>query len=81
MNVKVKLFAAAREAAGHDTIVVQLGDMPTVAELRNAVAQQYPQLRDLVSHSMFAIDTEYSGDEQQIPMGATVVCIPPVSGG
>jgi len=81
VNVKVQLFAAAREAAGQDTIAVKLGDAPTIAELRSAVAKQYPQLRDVVSHSMFAIDTEYSSDDREIPMGATVVCIPPVSGG
>ena len=81
MNVKVKLFAAAREAAGQETIAVQLDDAPTVAKLRSAVAKQYPQLSDIVSHSMFAIDTEYSGDDKEIPIGATIVCIPPVSGG
>jgi molybdopterin synthase catalytic subunit/molybdopterin synthase sulfur carrier subunit len=81
VNVKVKLFAGAREAAGQDTIAVQLGDAPTVAELRSALGKQYPQLRDVVTHSMFAIDTEYSGDDRKIPIDATVVCIPPVSGG
>jgi molybdopterin converting factor small subunit len=81
VNIRVKLFAAAREAAGKETIAVQLDDAPTVAELRSALMKQYPQLRDIVSHSMFAIDTEYSCDDREIPIGATVVCIPPVSGG
>ena len=81
MNVNVKLYAAAREAVGQDTITVQLGDAPTIGELRSAVMKQYPKLRDVVSHSMFAIDTDYSSDDREIPVGATVVCIPPVSGG
>jgi molybdopterin converting factor small subunit len=79
--VKVKLFAAAREAAGKESIAVQLADAPTIADLRSALTKQFPQLRDVVSHSMFAIDTEYCGDDQVIPIGAAVVCIPPVSGG
>ncbi len=81
MNVNVKLYAAAREAAGQDTITVQLGDTPTIGDLRSAVMKQYPKLRDVVSHSMFAIDADYRSDDREIPVGATVVCIPPVSGG
>jgi molybdopterin synthase catalytic subunit/molybdopterin synthase sulfur carrier subunit len=81
VNVNVKLFAAAREAAGKDTVAVQLDDTPTLAQLRGALAKQYPQLAGVLACSMFAIDTEYRSDDSEIPAGATVVCIPPVSGG
>ena len=82
MNINVKLFAAARDALGSDSVSICL-DMatPTVADLRNALTNRHPQMANIVAHSMFAINEEYTSDETQIPATATVVCIPPVSGG
>lgn len=82
MNITVKLFAAARDALGADTVDIPLDvATPTVADLRKALSQNHPQLANIVAHSMFAIDEEYTTDESRIPETATVVCIPPVSGG
>ncbi len=81
MNVTVKLFAAARDTAGKETVAVELDGKPTVAQLRGALAKQFPELANVLAHSMFAIETEFSSDDREIPAGATVACIPPVSGG
>ena len=82
MNVTVKLFAAARDVLGRETVDVSVdATRPTIGRLREALSQDHPELAAIVNHSMFAIDEEYRVEEAEIPAGATVVCIPPVSGG
>ncbi len=81
MNVRVKLFAGARQLAGRDTLVVSLPVEATVAELRTAMAQCVPELKALLPQLMFAVDQEYADDDALISEGAEVACIPPVSGG
>ena len=81
MNVRVRLFAAARQAVGRDAVEMDLPPGATIADLRGRLAEEFPQLSALVPHVLFAIDAEYAGDSTSIPAGAEVACIPPVSGG
>ena len=81
MNVRVRLFAAARQAAGCETVELDLPQGATIGELRRRLAGQLPQMSGLLGQVMFAIDTEYARDSDEIRPGADVACIPPVSGG
>jgi molybdopterin converting factor subunit 1 len=81
MKVNVKLFAAARQMAGSESICLELPDRSTVGSLREALGEQLPDLRALLRHAMFAVNAEYVSSEAQIPPDAEVACIPPVSGG
>ena len=81
MNVRVRLFAAARQAAGCETVEMELPRGSTVGQLRRRLAGEIPQLSGLVGQAMFAIDAEYARDSDEIPPDADVACIPPVSGG
>jgi len=81
MNVHLKLFAAARDLAGRETIELSLPAGATVAGLRRELASRVPELAALVPHVMFAINQEYAADATTIPADAEVACIPPVSGG
>ena len=81
VNVQVRLFAAARQAAGQESVTVQLPDEATVGDLRGQLESQFPQLSVLLRQAMFAIDAEYSADAKKIPPHSEVACIPPVSGG
>lgn len=81
MNVQVRLFAAARQAAGRDSIRLELPEGATVAELRRRMETDLPELAALLGHAAFAIDAEYSADAKKIPPNAEIACIPPVSGG
>lgn len=82
MNITVRLFAAARDAVGRDTVEVSIdATPPTIGRLRETLSKDHPELAEIVTHSMFAIDEEYRSDEAEIPADGTVVCIPPVSGG
>lgn len=81
MNVQLKLFAAARQLVDQNVVELSLRDGATVADLRQALATECPQLADFVKHVVFAVNSEYADDGTEIPAGAEVACIPPVSGG
>jgi len=81
MNVRVRLFAAARQAAGRDRIELELSEKATVGQLRQRLAEKFPALSSLIERAMFAVDSEYAADGHEIPADADVACIPPVSGG
>jgi len=81
VNVRVRMFAALKQALGSDRVEVALPDGATIGELRRGLAEQFPPLAKSTSLVMFAIDTQYADDDAPIPPGADVACIPPVSGG
>jgi molybdopterin converting factor subunit 1 len=81
VKIQVKLFAAARQNAGRDTVEVELPEAGTVADLRAAIATQFPALDATARHCLFAINNQYVENDAGIPYGSEVACIPPVSGG
>lgn len=81
MKLRVKLFAAAKQLAGSDSVLVEVAEPTTVAALRTAMVQQFPALADLLRHALFAVNTEYVGSQTVLEPNAEVACIPPVSGG
>ncbi len=81
MRVTVKMFAAAREAVGASEVTVEVADRATVADLRCAMIDEYPQLESVVDRAMFAINVKYAKDEDLLSSGSEIACIPPVSGG
>jgi molybdopterin converting factor small subunit len=81
MKATIKVFALARQLAGQESLAVDLPPGATVADLRQAIAEQYPALADLVAHALFAVNADYAGDAIPIPAEAELACIPPVSGG
>jgi molybdopterin converting factor subunit 1 len=81
MRVRVRLFAAARQAAGASEIELDLPAAATVAELRAALADRIPALRPALGSLMIAVDAEYAPDDLPISPDAEVAAIPPVSGG
>ena len=81
MKVQVRLFAAARQRLGRETIEVWLPPGATLADLRRAIVQSQPELSDLIPRALFAIDAEYASDEVPLSESAEIACIPPVSGG
>ena len=81
MRINVKLFAAAREIAGSDSMEIDLPAAATVADLREALMELLPSARELLSRSMFSMNCEYVGNESRLRADMEVACIPPVSGG
>ena len=81
MTVNVRLFAVARQRAGSPEVAVELPEGATVADLRQAIAEQHPALAPLLPGMMVAVESDYAGDDRPIGPGAEVALIPPVSGG
>lgn len=81
MTVRVLLFARGRELAGADWINLEVPDGATVGELRRALAEARPQLKELVRVAAVAVNREYAADDRLIGTGMEVALLPPVSGG
>lgn len=81
MNVRVKLFAVAKELAGCDELSVGLPDGAAIRDLRSAIVIVAPALARIVPHAMWAVGTEYANDKTCLHENSEVALIPPVSGG
>ncbi|QDT11598.1 MoaD/ThiS family protein [Stieleria marina] len=81
MQVKVLLFAAAKEAAGCDSISVEVPDDASAGEVADALAGVLPSIVDLMPSCRLAIDNEYVGRDTIVSAGHEIALIPPVSGG
>ena len=81
MNVRVQLFAIARQRAGREAIDLTLADGATVGDVRRALAEAAPALAPVLPHVLFAVNSQYAEETTAISPGASVACIPPVSGG
>lgn len=77
--MRVLLFARARDLIGAE--FVEVGPAETVGEVRRCLSERYPHLAGLLSKSAFAVHDEFADDAAQIPAGAEVALLPPVSGG
>jgi molybdopterin converting factor subunit 1 len=80
MTQTVHLFARLRDIAG-PTAAVELPAGATVAELRQAITTAHPGLAPLLAVSRIAVNHEFAADVDEIPDGAELAVIPPVSGG
>ena len=81
MNVRVRLFAVARELAGREWVSLELPEGSTLADLRASLAAELPSLAPILPQVLFAVGTEYARDATVISADSEVACIPPVSGG
>jgi molybdopterin synthase catalytic subunit len=81
MEVEVRYFAAAREAAGRPTERVQVADGATLGELRAELARRHPALAPLSPTLRLAVDERFAPDADALAPGAVVALLPPVSGG
>lgn len=81
MNVRVALFAAARDAAGAETVEVSIRPGDTPAEVLHALAAQHPALARIAASSRLAVGDAYASAGVSIVPEDSLALIPPVSGG
>jgi sulfur-carrier protein len=81
VKLSVRLFAVARELAGCERLDLELPEGSTVGQLRSRLAEAHPALAAVLPHVLFAVGSEYAGDDAVVAAGSEVACIPPVSGG
>jgi sulfur-carrier protein len=81
VNVEVRLFAKAREAAGADRVTLELPDEARVGDLRSALAAHSPGLASLAPSLLVAVGSDYADENVVLSPWAEIACFPPVSGG
>lgn len=81
MIVRVRLFAAARQAAECDVVEVELPEPVTVADVRRQLAIRFPALETWAAHLLFALNHHYVTDDVPVTPEAELAGFPPVSGG
>ncbi len=81
MTLHVLLFAKLRDAAGAESVAVDLTAHATVAELRRRLAEMHPALTPLLERCAVAVDHDFADDSRPLAEGNEVAIIPPVSGG
>ena len=81
MRIKIAMFAAAREVIGSNSLELTLDQPATVADLKRALSDRFPQLIPLLTRSVFSVDQEFANDDCALSESAQIAMIPPVSGG
>ena len=81
MEVEILMFAAAREAAGRESIEVDVAVNATAGEVIQAIGSQLPQLAALLPSCRLAVDSQYVSDDSIVSPDCEIALIPPVSGG
>ncbi|WP_040763443.1 MoaD/ThiS family protein [Novipirellula maiorica] len=81
MQREILLFAAIRDAAGTDSIVMELTSDATAADVLGELAQRVPSVQTLVPSCRVALDNRYVANTQPLGAAKEIAIIPPVSGG
>ncbi len=81
MNVRVRLFASLREAAGKDRIDLALPDGATVKDLVAHLQDAEPTLNGVAGAIYAAVNNRYVSPDTALQDGDEVALFPPVSGG
>ena len=81
MEIKVKFFAAPREALGKNELAVTLPEGARVTDLIEHLKAEHPILRAYTRFLSVAVNKAYVGWETELHDGDEVACLPPVGGG
>jgi len=81
ITVKVKFFAAPREALGTDEIFLDVPVGTTVKDLIDRLQDVYPVLERYTRFLSVAVNRAYAGRQTELRDGDEVACLPPVGGG
>lgn len=81
MEIKVKFFAAPREALGKNELEVTLPEGAAVTDLIEHLKAEYPILRAYTRFLSVAVNKAYVGWGTELHDGDEVACLPPVGGG
>ena len=79
--VKVRFFAAPREALGISELVLRLAEGATVTDLIAYLVERYPLLRAYTHFMNVAVNRTYVSMQTRLQDGDEVACLPPVGGG
>jgi molybdopterin synthase sulfur carrier subunit len=81
IKVTVKLFAAYQEAYGLPELILELAPETTVAEVRDRLIAEHPELEQWRNLTRFGVNLHFVEANTVLNDGDEIVLIPPVSGG
>ena len=81
IQVKVKFFAAPKEAMGTDEVSLDVPAGTTVKDLIDLLRELYPVLETYTCFLSVAVNRAYVGRRTELHNGDEVACLPPVGGG
>ena len=81
MQVRVRLFAALRDALGTGEVSLDLPERATAEEAWGALLSSHPELAPRRKSLALAVNRTYAPFSQVLAPGDEIVFIPPVSGG
>jgi molybdopterin converting factor subunit 1 len=81
IHIRVRFFAAPREALGAGEMKMDLDAGTTVAELVALLTERHPVLRPYTRFLNVAVNRTYVGMQTVLHDGDEVACLPPVGGG
>ena len=79
--VRIKFFAAPREAIGTGEIEKEVPAGSTVGELIELLTKEYPGLRPYTRFISVAVNRAYVSMQTELHDGDEIACLPPVGGG
>ena len=80
MKVEILYFSQIKDKVGKSSEVLEFTGN-TVSDLVEFLAQKYPNAKDVLEKSMFAVNEEYVDKQKILKEGDKIAIIPPVSGG
>lgn len=80
MHLSIRLFAAARDALGTSSLIVELPTGSTVGHLIRELRSCYPALASF-PEMLISVNYEYANEDRPLEQDDEVALIPPVSGG
>jgi molybdopterin converting factor subunit 1 len=81
IRIKVRFFAAPREALGTGELSMEVEAGTTVADLICRLTEQHPVLRPYTRFLNVAVNRAYVGMQTVLHEGDELACLPPVGGG
>jgi molybdopterin synthase catalytic subunit len=82
MQIHILLFATLKDLAGRNRLTLQIaGDSVTLADVRTALAAEYPLMKLNLEAAIAAVNEEYAFSAEMVHDQDTVAFFPPVSGG
>jgi molybdopterin converting factor subunit 1 len=81
MEITIRYFAAAREAAGVESETLELPDGADVAAAREQAAGRHPALAPLLPRCAVALNRSYATPQTTLRDGDELALLPPVGGG
>lgn len=81
MTVRVRAFAAIRQALGSEMLTLELPTGARVAELLKELESRYPAIVPFRGRTVVTVNQSFATREQTIAPGDEIAVFPPVSGG